>query len=141
MKMLEKKPAEKLFKQFCEGYNHRDLAGLLKLFTVDINMWGSGIDEYRVGLKQVEEQLQRDWLQSEKSDITVVSFVPTVADAPWAAAVCHATVTIDGQAHFFEHLRGTIVIAKENGTWKISHMHTSFPDVRNAENESFPVNG
>lgn len=141
MKILEKKPAEELFKKFCEGYKKRDLANLLNLFTHNINMWGSGFDEYRVGLQQVEEQLKRDWRQSEKGEIVVVSFVPTPSDALWAAALCHAKVTIDGETHVFEHLRGTIVIEKENDTWKISHMHASFPDVRNAENGSFPVNG
>lgn len=139
--MPEKKLAEEIFNKFCEGYKKRDLATLLNLFTKNINMWGSGLDEYRVGLKQVEEQLKRDWSQSEKGEIAVVSFVPTPADALWAAALCNAKVTIDGKEHIFPHLRGTLVIEKENGAWKISHMHTSFPDYRNAENGSFPVSG
>jgi ketosteroid isomerase-like protein len=139
MKMLEK-PAEEMFKQFCEGYKNRDLAALLKLFTKDINSWGSAIDEYCVGLKQVEAQLKRDWTQSEKGEIEVLSFVPTPINALWTAALCKARVTIDGKEHIFEHLRGTVVIAKEDGAWKIAHMHASFPDYRNAENGSFPVN-
>ena len=139
MKLQEKKLAEKIFYKFCEGYMTRDLSALLNLFTKNINMWGSGLDEYRVGLKQVEEQLKRDWSQSEKSEIEVLSFVPTPIDALWTAAICNAKVTIDGNEHIFEHLRGTLVIEKENGTWKISHMHASFPDYRNADNGSFPV--
>jgi hypothetical protein len=79
------------------------------------------------------------WSQSEKSEIAVVSFVPTPADALWTAAVCQAKITIDGQEHIFENLRGTIIIENENGVWKISHMHASFPDYRNAEQGSFPV--
>jgi ketosteroid isomerase-like protein len=118
--------------------------GLCRVFafynSLNINMWGSGIDEYRVGLKQVEEQLNRDWSQSEKAEIEVVSFISTPADALWAAALCNAKITIDGNEHVFEQLRGTIVIEKENDTWNISHMHASFPDYRNAENGSFPVN-
>ena len=38
--------AEKLFKQFCEGYKNRDLKYVLSLFSKNINMWGSGLDEY-----------------------------------------------------------------------------------------------
>jgi hypothetical protein len=57
-----------------------------------------------------------------------------------AAALCRAKITVDGKEHFFEHLRGTLVMERENEIWKISHMHASFPDYRNAENESFPVN-
>ncbi len=140
MRMPEKKLAEEIFNKFCEGYKNRDLAILLNLFTKNINMWGSGLDEYRVGLKQIEEQLKRDWSQSEKCEIVVVSFVPTPADAVWTAALCNAKISIDGKEHIFEHLRGTIIIEKENGAWKISHMHASFPDYRNAENGSFPVN-
>src|SRR3990167_1555758 len=136
MKMPEKKPAEEIFNKFCEGYKNRDLVALLNLFTKNTNMWGSGLDEYRVGLKQVEEQLKRDWSQSEKSEIEVVSFVPAPQDAVWAAAIGNAKITIDGKQHIFEHLRGTIVIEKEDGVWKISHMHASFPDYRNAEDGS-----
>lgn len=139
MKIIEKKSARELFNQFCEGYKNRDLAFLLNLFTKNINMWGSGIDEYRVGLKQVEEQLKRDWSQSEKCEIEVLSYVPTTHDALWAAALCNAKITIEGKEHCFLDLRGAIIIEKENERWKISHMHASFPDYRNPSNGSFPV--
>lgn len=138
MKLPESKLAEQLFKKFCEVYKSRDLSAVLALFTRDINMWGTAIDEHRVGLKQVEEQLKRDWSQSEAGEIHVVSFIPAPADALWAAAVCQAKVTIDGQQHIFEPLRGTLTIAKEEGVWKIAHMHASFPDRQTAENSSFP---
>lgn len=139
--MPPKKLAEDMFNQFCDGYRNRDLTFLLNLFSKNIHMWGSGLDEYRVGLQEVEEQLKRDWSQSEKGEIKVISFVTTAMDALWTAAICQANIIIDGKEHIFEHLRGTIVIEKENGAWKISHMHASFPDYRNAENGSFPVNG
>lgn len=139
MKMPEIRLAEYIFNQFCEKYKNRDLGSLLKLFTKDINLWGSGIDEYRVGLKQVEEQLKRDWSQSDKTIIEVISFVSAPSNALWAAAVCNAKVTIAGKEHIFEHLRGTIILEKEEGVWKIAHMHASFPDYRNAENHSFPT--
>ena len=59
MKIPEKNPAEQIFNQFCEGYKQRDLTALLNLFTKNVNMWGSRLDEYRVGLKEVEEQLKK----------------------------------------------------------------------------------
>ncbi|MEO8401684.1 MAG: nuclear transport factor 2 family protein [Gammaproteobacteria bacterium] len=139
MILPEKKLAEQLFNQFCAGYRKRDLTSLLSLFTKDINMWGSGLDEYRVGLKQAEEQLKRDWSQSENGEIEIVSFVPTPANALWTAAVCNAKVTIAGKQHIFPHLRGTIMLEKEDNVWKIAHIHASFPDYRNPENGSFPV--
>jgi ketosteroid isomerase-like protein len=138
MKLPEKKPAFQAFEQFCDGYKKRDLAAVLNLFTENANMWGTGVDEYRVGLKEVELQLKRDWSQSEKGQLEIVSFVPVPADALWAAVVCNARLTIAGKEYLFEHLRGTIVVEKVDGSWKISHMHASFPDYRNAEEGSFP---
>ena len=141
MKKLAMNPAQVLFAKFCEAYKKRHLPDILNLFSQNINMWGSGIDEYRVGLKEVSEQLQRDFSQSEKAEIEVVSFVPVAANAPWAAAQCTAKITLNGTEHLFEHLRGTVIVEKEKGEWKISHMHASFPDYRNAENASFPLEG
>lgn len=139
MKIPEKRPAEQLFQQFCEGYKNRDLPFLLSLFTQNSNVWGSGLDEYRVGLSEIETQFKRDWSQSEQGEIEVGEFIPAPHDAPWAAAICTAQVTIEGKTHVFEHLRGTLTVEKENGAWKIAHMHCSFPDYRNPENNSFPV--
>jgi ketosteroid isomerase-like protein len=141
MKMPETNIARHLFKNFCNSYKNRDLPALLNLFSEHCNLWGTGIDEYRVGLKQIEEQLKRDWSQSDKGELEIVSFVSTPHDPTWAAATCNAKLTIDGQDHIFEHLRATITVESVNGTWKISHMHASFPDYRNPENHSFPVTG
>jgi ketosteroid isomerase-like protein len=131
-------PAQKLFMQFCEGYKKRDINALLKLFTQDSNMWGTGVDEYRVGLKSIEEQLQRDWRQSDTGEIEVMSFVPTEENASWAAAVCNAHLSLNGKSNVFADLRGTIIVKQEDGIWKISHMHASFPDFRNPAENSFP---
>lgn len=140
MIIKDQQPAKLLFNQFCDGYKKRNMTYLLSLFTQNANMWGSGIDEYRVGLKQIEAQLERDWSQSEQGEIKIESFVPTSNDTLWTAALCTAKIIIDGTQHIFEQLRGTIVIAHEDGLWKIAHMHASFPDYRNVENGSFPVN-
>ncbi len=139
MKLPEKSKAVQILEQFCYAYNGRNITALLKLFTKDCNVWGTGIDEYRVGLKALEEQMQRDWSQSDKAEVHIVSLVPSSKDATWAAGVCKALVTIEGKEHVFNDFRGTIVIHKENGDWKISHMHTSFPDYRHGAGESFPA--
>lgn len=138
MKLLEKTKAAELLEQYCEAYKKRDLPLILKLFTKDCNIWGTAIDEYRTGLKELAIQHQRDWDQSDKGEIKIVNWVSTPPDALFAAAVCQAIITIEGKENIFEHLRGTIAIQKEEGIWKISHMHASFPDFRNVENGSFP---
>ena len=135
----EKSTAQILLEKYCDAYNRRDLPLILSLFTKDCNLWGTAIDEYRKGLKELEDQHLRDWSQSEKSEILIQNSVPTEPEATWAAAICQAAITIDGQRHVVDHLRGTITIRQEDNQWKISHMHASFPDYRNAENGSFPV--
>lgn len=132
-------PAEALFKAYCESYQKRDLNGILALCAKNINLWGTGLDEYRVGLKEAEEQLLRDWQQSDAARLEIVKTVPAPEGALWYAAVCNAVLTVDGVEHTFHDLRGTITVEKEDGKWKISHMHASFPDFRNPENGSFPV--
>ena len=138
MKLPEKNIAVKLLEQYCDAYKKRDLASILQLFTEHCNVWGTAPDEYRVGHADLKTQHERDWGQSEKGEIKIVSIVPNAIDAPWAAIIANAKVTIDGQEYIFEHLRGTVVLAKEEGQWKISHMHCSFPDYRSQTNQSFP---
>jgi hypothetical protein len=139
IKPSECKPAENLLTEFCQGYAKRDLPFLLGLFTKNTNVWGSGVDEYRVGHLQLTEQLNRDWSQSDTGSIHIIRWVPSNDNANWAAAVCQARITVAGEEHIFDDLRGTIIIEKEHGCWKIAHMHASFPDYRNPDNASFPV--
>jgi hypothetical protein len=139
MKLVEENKAKELFEKFCQGYKRRDLPFLLSLFTKKANGWGTGVDEYMNGPKEIEGQLKKDWSQSDKGEIQIVSFVPAADNANWAAATCRAIITIQGEEHTFEDFRGTIVAEKEEGEWKIAHMHASFPDYRNSEGGSFPV--
>lgn len=138
MRLREKNKAVLLLEKYCEAVKQRDLALVLSLFTKDCHMWGTALDEYRVGLKAIETQHIRDWSQSEKSEIHIVSLLPMPEDALFSAAICKGVVLMNGIEHVFENLRGTIGIAKEAGLWKIAHMHASFPDFRNQENQSFP---
>ncbi|WP_131780998.1 nuclear transport factor 2 family protein [Legionella gresilensis] len=133
--------SEKLFKNFCDSYKHRDLPHILSLFTENATLWGTGIDEYRYGLKEIEEQLLRAWSQSEDSEITIINFNPAPAHSFWASANCSAKLWIDGQTYILEHLRVTICIDEEDQTWKIAHLHASFPDFRNPRDSAFPITG
>lgn len=134
------KIADEIFSQFCLAYKNRNLNELLGLCSSNINMWGTGLDEYRVGLKEVELQVTRDWSQAEKSEIKILSFLPISQGNLWSAALCQANITVHQQEYIFDHLRGSIILNKEQGKWKILHMHASFPDMRNPENTSFPLN-
>ncbi|WP_419420367.1 nuclear transport factor 2 family protein [Legionella sp. D16C41] len=133
--------SEKLFKNFCDGYRRRDLPYILSLFTKDATLWGTAIDEYRHGLKEIEQQLIRAWNQAEESEIEIINFNPTPAHSFWASANCIAKLNMDGQVYILEHLRITICIDEEDQAWKIAHLHASFPDFRNPRNGAFPITG
>ncbi len=81
----------------------------------------------------------RDWSQSERGSIEVVTWVQSSQGALWAAADCNAKIVIQGKEHVFEHLRGSLNITQEGDAWKICFMHASFPDTRSALGESFPM--
>ena len=139
MKPHEATIPEHMLMQFCGGYKKRDLPSLLCLFTKKATLWGTGIDEYREGLYQIEEQILRDWQQSDSGEIRVVSFASTPQNALWTAAMCETMIVVAGKTYYFEDLRGTIIAEQEEGSWKIAHMHSSFPDYRNPEDNSFPI--
>ena len=105
MKLPERNLAQEMLAAFCRGYKNRDLPGLLKLFAENVHLWGSGRDEYRIGLKQVEEQLKRDWSQSEKAEIEILSFVPTPKNALWAAAFARQALQLMARAGIFRFAR------------------------------------
>lgn len=139
MIIRDKKPAEKLFRQFCEFYTARDLKAVLQLCSENITLWGTGKDEQRTGIAEMEVQLRRDWSQSTFATLELISFLPSLDDSLWAAGLCKTQLNIDGKDYVFENLRGSIVLAEEKGKLKIIHMHASFPDLRNPEAGSFPV--
>lgn len=140
MKILQHHMAHLLLLDFCKGYSERKLQKVLSLFTQNAHVWGTGTDEDYIGVKEIERYLKRDWSQSESSCIEVVSWVPSYfEDFTWAAAVCKATIIIEGTSYVLDNLRGTVVLEEEDGVLKISHMHASFPDSRQPEGSSFPL--
>ena len=131
--------AKSLIQQFCEYYKTRNMNKVLSLFTKNSYMLGSAVDESRYGLDAIQTQLNRDWSQSEKAAIEIITFQPAPIDAPWCTVFARAHITVNNENFCVDHLRGSIYIFKQNGAWKIAHMHSSFADNRNPENNSFPV--
>lgn len=138
MKIPNKNQAKLLLETYCEAYQARDLSSILKLFTKNCTVWGTAVDEFRVGVSELAKQHERDWSQSEKGEIEGIVFISNPDQDLWAGATCRAKIMIQGTQYYFNDLRCTIIICKESGDWKISHMHCSFPDFRNGEGDSFP---
>jgi len=143
--ILESNPAERLFRQFWEGYNTRNLLPIIhSLCLPNVYMWGSAEDEDMEGLDAVVKQLKDDWHKSEKASIDVIRRIPSPPGALWAAALCNATFWIKNEKgileeHVLKNYRCTVTAGKDkDGAWKIAHMHGSLPDPRTLENLATP---
>lgn len=83
MKIQDREPAKHLIKKYCEYYNERRMDAILQLCAKHITLWGTGVDEFRVGLNEMKAQLERDWGQSSRSVLEIVSFVEVPERANW----------------------------------------------------------
>lgn len=146
MRLPNDHPAFLLLQDFCHFYSERNMAKILNLFSTDqkIFILGTGIDETRLDINSLKEQLERDWSQSESGTLTldpnvVTSSIDASSQKAWAYGVCTAEVTINGQKHRFTPLRGSLFATLKENQWKIEHIHSSFPSVNQEEGQSFPA--
>lgn len=138
MKKVEN-PALNLLLSYCCFYEQRTIEKIQELFCDDVVSWGTGVDEYSLGIDALKKNFLRDWSLSSSAKVSIVSNIDTDYQNPfWAAAFFRAEVVIDDELHVFENLRGTICVRQEKGMWKISHLHASFPDYRQSQGDSFP---
>ena len=123
-----------------EGYAKRDLSIFRAVFAPDpdVVMYGTGFDEKRIGLTEIQAQIERDWSQTEAAVMTYgwmsVSVVGSVA---WVAADADFNFRVGGQEMTLP-ARITFVLEKREKQWLIVHVHISFPAAGQSEGESFP---
>jgi ketosteroid isomerase-like protein len=124
-----------------ESYAKRDLAMLRSSFAADpdVVMYGTGADEKRVGLAEIQAQAERDWSQSEAAAIiyrwTSVSAAGSVA---WVAGDAAFKLKAGGQEVSLP-ARFTCVLEKRGEQWLIVQAHFSFPAAGQVEGGSYPV--
>jgi ketosteroid isomerase-like protein len=104
----------------------------------DVTFIGTGVDEERIGISEIKEQIQRDWAQSESASIDwdrlCVSAQGTVA---WVAANVRLKARVSGREMTLSG-RITAVMDKRDGRWLIDQLHMSVPMVGQKEGHSFP---
>ncbi len=126
--------------KMAEGYARRNLDSVLSVFAPDpdVVMYGTGADEKRIGLAEIEAQAKRDWSQSESTALvyewTAISAAGNVA---WAAADVAFKATVGGQEYRMPG-RLTAVFEKRGDQWLSVQSHFSFPAAGQEEGESFP---
>ena len=124
-----------------EGYAKRDMALLRSAFAPDpdVVMYGTGADEKRIGLAQIQAQAERDWSQAQAAGMefrwTSISAAGPVA---WAAGDAAFKLKAGGQDMTLP-ARFTCVLEKRAEEWFIMQAHFSFPAASQAEGESYPA--
>jgi len=132
---------EAVLDQMSKAYAQRDMDLLLSVFAPDpdVVMYGTGADEKRVGLAEVEAQAERDWSQSEATGITY-EWTSISAAGPVAWVASDAVFHLEGGGQRFDlPARGTAVLEKRDDEWLIVQAHFSFPSGGQSEGESFPT--
>ena len=127
--------------KFAEGYTKRDLEGVLALFAPDsdVVMFGTGVDEKRVGLAEIKAQAERDWSQSEATSLTYGwTSVSAAGSVAWVAADVAFKAKVSGQEITLAG-RLTGVLENRGDKWLIVQGHFSLPATGQAEGASFPT--
>lgn len=127
--------------KFMESYKKRDINGLMTLFAPDDDqiMFGTGIDEKRIGRDQIRFQAERDWSQTEALafDFTWHQ-ISAAGPVAWVAAEGLGQGKVGGQKIEFP-LRMTAVLEQRDDEWLLVQSHVSLPAPGQEEGDSVPV--
>jgi ketosteroid isomerase-like protein len=143
MKADTKTEAEVLavLSKMSEAYARRDTNGIQAVLAPDsdVVMFGTGADEKRIGVAEIQAQAERDWSQTEAASFQLTECsVSAAGPVAWAAADIRFNMQAGGQELALPG-RMTSVLEKRENQWLIVQAHFSFPAAEQAEGESFPV--
>jgi uncharacterized protein (TIGR02246 family) len=131
-----------VLQEWVAAYGRKDADAYVGLFSDedDVVVFGTGVDEVRVGRREIAEQARRDFEQSDQlaarlGDVRV-SVAGEVAWATMSSAAVEASVA--GQDESFP-LRITAVLELRDDRWVIQHAHFSAPTFTQEPGHSFPA--
>ncbi len=116
-----------VLEQFRHAYAHRDMERLLAVFAPDpdVVLYGTGADEKRVGLAEIQQQAERDWAQAESSTFEWGwSSVSAAGSVAWMAADMVIQASVGGQEVQLP-LRFTAVLERRGAQWLCVQAHLS----------------
>ena len=126
---------------FLDSYKQRDIKGLMALFAPDDDqvMFGTGIDEKRIGRDQIRFQAERDWAQTEALAFNFTWHqVSAAGPVAWVAAEGLGQGKVGGQEIEFP-LRMTAVLEQRRNEWLLVQSHISLPAPGQEDGDSVPV--
>jgi ketosteroid isomerase-like protein len=127
--------------KFMAAYEKRDIQGLMSLLSPDddILLFGTGIDEKRIGREQFKFQAERDWSQTEALAFNFTSHhISAAGPVAWIASEGLGQGKVGGQKFEFP-LRMTAVLEQRGGEWHLAQSHISLPASGQEEGDSVPV--
>jgi ketosteroid isomerase-like protein len=131
----------KVLNRLAEGYAKRDWNIIRPIFASDpdVVLVGTGKDEKRVGVNEIKIQAERDWAQSESTEMSFgwIS-VSASGNVAWVASDATVRAKAGGQEVVLT-ARMTAVLEKRDEKWLIVQAHLSLPAAGQAEGESFPT--
>ncbi|HPJ41470.1 MAG TPA: nuclear transport factor 2 family protein [Spirochaetota bacterium] len=142
-KFDDKKEILAIFDRYIQAYFiERDPGKTFALLDAEITGFGTGIDEIaressafkKLYLRDFEQAPGRIDVEFNFTDVDVISAVSGVV-----SSVFSIKTVISGQPVSIEGLRLSLMLYKNRGTWKISHMHISLPARVHEEGESYPL--
>jgi len=127
--------------EWLQSYQHRDIDGLMALVAPDddLFLFGTGIDEKRIGPEEFRYQAERDWSQTEELSFDFTSYhVSAAGPVAWVASEGLGRGQAGGQEIEFP-LRMTAVLEQRDDQWLIVQSHVSLPAAAQEDGDSVPV--
>jgi ketosteroid isomerase-like protein len=127
--------------QFLKSYKNRDIVGLMNLTAPDddLFLFGTNIDERRVGRDAFRLQAERDWTQTEELAFNFTWHrVSAAGSVAWVASEGLGQGKVGGQQIAFP-VRMTTIMENQNNEWHIRLSHFSLPAPGAEEGNSVPV--
>jgi uncharacterized protein (TIGR02246 family) len=106
----------------------------------DVVVFGTGIDEVRVGRQQIAAQARRDFGEADRLAFRLGEVrVSAAGEVAWAVLPDAAIeASVGGQEESFA-LRVTMVLQQRDGRWLIHRAHISAPLAGQEPGRSFPT--
>lgn len=127
--------------KWLESYQKRDIEGLMSgvVSDNDLFLFGTGLDEKRIGREQFKFQAERDWSQTEALAFNFTwHLVSAAGPVAWVAAEGLGQGKAGGQEFQFP-LRMTAVLEQRGDEWLLAQSHVSLPAPGQEEGDSVPV--